>query len=234
MRTRTALIAAAAAALLVAACGGDDSSAAKSDTSTSVTAKPFDHTADEITDDTADDGASTVACGSRSTDPDELEALLPTSVPAGFEQQPDDVGDTGPSDLAKAIRDDGEDDARAVLTDAGFLRGYQRLWVDDDDSELIAFIYEFCDDAGAAAYKARDDAFGADGTTAFTPAGVPGASGYSATDESGLRFAQVQVTSGHFLVQGMADGSADLLNDAQVQGLAADLTKALVAEVSAA
>jgi hypothetical protein len=34
-----------------------------------------------------------------------------SSVPVGFVAQPDAVGDTGPSDLAKAARDDGQPDA---------------------------------------------------------------------------------------------------------------------------
>ena len=59
-----------------------------------------------------------------------LEALVISSVPVGFVAQPDAVGDTGPSDLAKAARDDGQPDALQALRAEGFVRGYQRLWLD--------------------------------------------------------------------------------------------------------
>src|ERR671924_63589 len=58
----------------------------------------------------------------------ELAKALEIAVPEGYILQPDQVGDTGPSDLEKAVRDDGEDDAREVLTRTRFVRGYQRMW----------------------------------------------------------------------------------------------------------
>ena len=70
-----------------------------------------------------------------------MAKLLITSVPSGYAQQPDSVGDTGPSDLAKAIRDDGSPDARAVLTQDGFVVGYQRLWRTADKREIIVFLF---------------------------------------------------------------------------------------------
>jgi hypothetical protein len=85
----------------------------------------------------------------------ELEALLITSVPAGFSVQPDAFGDTGPSDLAKAIRDDGEPGAARVLRRDGFRRGYQRLWMSPARKQIIVFIYQFAAPTGAADYYHR-------------------------------------------------------------------------------
>jgi hypothetical protein len=65
------------------------------------------------------------------------------------------VGDTGPSDLAKAISDDGEADAEQFLTDGRFRRGYQRLWSNAADERVVVFVYEFCDVAGATGYGER-------------------------------------------------------------------------------
>jgi len=88
---------------------------------------------------------------------EDLARRLITDVPAGFDLQPDDVGDTGPSDLAKAVRDDGQPDAAQQLKAEGFLRGYQRLWMDDADDQVIAFIYQFSTSTGARAYYSRSD-----------------------------------------------------------------------------
>jgi hypothetical protein len=80
-----------------------------------------------------------------------LEALLIAKVPAGFVRQPDDFGDTGPSNLAKAARDDGEPGAVKALRAERFLRGYQRLWMNAADDQIIVFLYQFVDTSGAAA-----------------------------------------------------------------------------------
>jgi hypothetical protein len=47
----------------------------------------------------------------------ELEALLVKTVPTGFIAQPDSVGDTGPSDLAKANSGAVADYRRSVRSD---------------------------------------------------------------------------------------------------------------------
>ena len=99
------------------------------------------------------------ACGGggdgRSTDPSELEPLLVTEVAPGYAVQPDHVGDTGPSDLEKAVRDQGGTEAdRAFLVDHGYRRGYQRLWTDDDANPVVVFLYEFDDEEGATAEAA--------------------------------------------------------------------------------
>src|SRR5687768_7539691 len=85
----------------------------------------------------------------------ELSKALQISVPDGYMLQPDEMGDTGPSDLEKAVRDDGEDDARDVLTRTRFVRGYQRMWSRSEDDEIIAYVYQFADHAGAVEYTNR-------------------------------------------------------------------------------
>lgn len=86
---------------------------------------------------------------------EDLSKALNMSVPEGYILQPDEVGDTGPSDLEKAVRDDGEDDAREVLTRTRFVRGYQRMWSRSEDDEIIAYVYQFADHAGALEYTNR-------------------------------------------------------------------------------
>ncbi len=84
---------------------------------------------------------------------DELEETLDISVPDGYERTPDNVGDTGPSDFEKAVRDDGAADARDVLTRTRFVRGYQRMWAGaGEDDEIVAYVYQFADTAGALEY----------------------------------------------------------------------------------
>jgi hypothetical protein len=110
---------------------------------------------------------------------DDLSRLIITAVPAGYTIQPNEVGDTGPSDLAKAVRDDGGNDARSVLTKDGFVRGYQRLWNKTDNDQVIAFLYQFNDHAGALDYAQRGIAEVAKGDKGVTvaPFDVPGIEG---------------------------------------------------------
>lgn len=87
----------------------------------------------------------------------DLEKLLLTRVPPGFRVQPDNLYDTGPSTLAKAIRDEGgtRAAARALRAD-GFVRGYQRLWAAQPASrQILVFLYQFKTAAGANAYYRR-------------------------------------------------------------------------------
>lgn len=118
---------------------------------------------------------------------DDLARALVVSVPAGYELAPDDVGDTGPSDLEKAVRDDGEADAREVLTKDGFIRGYQRMWLNQDEDEIIVFLYRFADHAGALHYTQRtiEGTQGGDEGLEITPfdvSGIEGAVGTTASD----------------------------------------------------
>jgi hypothetical protein len=69
--------------------------------------------------------------------------------------QPDSVGDTGPSDFTKAVLDDGSPDAASALTADIFVRGYQRLWMNPAQDQIVVFLYQFHDAAGARAYYRR-------------------------------------------------------------------------------
>jgi hypothetical protein len=125
--------------------------------------------------------------------------------------QPDQVGDTGPSDLEKAIDDDGEDDARDVLTRTHFLRGYQRMWSRSEDDEMIAYVYQFADHAGAVEYTNRLTADAGAQTPgvsigAFTVPGIDGAVGVNGSDPT---FATSSVTfvKGPYSVQMVVNGA---------------------------
>jgi hypothetical protein len=105
-----------------------------------------------------------------------LEALLITDPPAGYRRQPDSVGDTGPSDIAKAIRDDDEADAKQSLIAEGFVRGYQRMWATASGDQIVVFLYQFASAAGASGSFRRwvslEAPSGSD-TTVFAPTGLP-------------------------------------------------------------
>ena len=85
----------------------------------------------------------------------DLSKTLDLAVPEGYLLQPDNIGDTGPTDLEKAVRDDGGDDARGVLTRTRFVRGYQRMWTSPPDDEIASYVYQFADEAGATEYTQR-------------------------------------------------------------------------------
>jgi hypothetical protein len=112
--------------------------------------------ADEVTTTSQPSTTTTrmVACVAGDLDPRSLAPVVVEEVP-GFSRETDDVGNTGPSDLAKAIRDDGERDAERVLNETGFRAGYQRLWTNEAGDELVLFVYEFCRDDGAERYASR-------------------------------------------------------------------------------
>ena len=152
----------------------------------------------------------------------ELEALLVSTVPAGFVVQPDDVGDTGPSDLAKAIRDDGSASAEALRSE-GFVRGYQRLWIGPRDAEIIVFVYQFENEAGATADHKRSTSLlaGEVETTAFTVDGIPGATAISGSADD-ISAAIVAFQTGVFNVQVVANGPALAGLQARVSTIAQD------------
>ena len=164
---------------------------------------------------------------------DDLEgaALEPAMLDerAGFSLQSDEVADTGPSDLAKAIRDDEQPDAATVLADLGFRRGYQRYWTNRAGNELVAFVYEFCDAESAAAYGERVFQI-VPGLEPFEVVGAPGARGMSgsnggalvayatATYETTLVFTLARGAEGTVLLTEVRDRSTALLID-QVEAL---------------
>jgi hypothetical protein len=85
----------------------------------------------------------------------DLAKALNIAAPDGYLLQPDQVGDTGPSDIVKASRDDGGNDAQEFLARTGFLRGYQRMWSRSADDDFVVYLYQFGDNAGAAEYTNR-------------------------------------------------------------------------------
>lgn len=144
-----------------------------------------------------------VACVAGDMDPRLLAPLVVEDVP-GFSQEPDSTGGTGPSDLAKAISDDGQPDADRVLNETGFRAGYQRLWSNNADDRLVIFVYEFCKEDGAQSYAQR-------GATVFERAGAPiqpvvgpsAGSGFTLVDGD-VRGLWLSATSGTVLVQVIA------------------------------
>jgi len=181
------------AALTLAACSGDG--AGKSTAEGQV------------------DGRS--AAGTRSTTAarsmDDLAKKLNISVPDGYMLQPDEVGDTGPSDLDKAVKDDGEDDARDVLTRTRFVRGYQRQWSRSEDDEIVSYVYQFADNAGAVEYTNRltaDTGAQTAGVTVdkFTVDTIAGSVGVNGSDPN---FATSSVTfvKGPYSVQVVVSGT---------------------------
>jgi hypothetical protein len=140
---------------------------------------------------------------------DVLEGRLISDVPAGWEQQPDDVGDTGPSDLEKAVRDDGAGDARQVLTADGFVAGYQRLWA-KGDGQIIDFLYQFDRSEGAVDHNARMAQLNSQPEAGVTEApfavpGIPGATGSHLSGPGGTA-AFVMFTRDGYAVQLRVNG----------------------------
>lgn len=142
---------------------------------------------------------------------EELSQDLDITVPAGYVRQPDSVDDTGPSDLEKAVADDGEDDARDTFTRDKFVRGYQREWVRTEDDEIVSYVYQFADNAGAVDYTKRMTADAGAQTAGvtietFTVPGIAGAVGVNGSDPS---FATSTVTfvKGPYSVQVVVNGT---------------------------
>ena len=145
-----------------------------------------------------------------------LAALMTDTVPDGFVLQPDDVGDTGPSDLAKAVRDNPTPGTKDALVSEGFVGGYQRLWVKrttDDHDELILFLYRFNSADGATAewtrLSDRSNASAAEPMMPFTPAGLPDGSSVGFEASKGAKHAvSIGVHDGVHLVLVISNGTA--------------------------
>jgi hypothetical protein len=140
-----------------------------------------------------------------------LAALLITALPAGFQQAPDTAGGTGPTDLAKAARDDGHADATQVLTGDGFVMGYERAWT-SGRSDIIEGLFLFKSPAGADSWRARDliedvNPPAGDRVSPFIPAGIPGGAGLTLTGKDGPA-AVLVFAKGDFQVHLEAEGAA--------------------------
>ena len=157
---------------------------------------------------------SSIQPATANTTAGQLEAKLIANLPTGYVQQPDAVGDTGPSDLAKAIRDDGEPGAGSALRAANFVAGYQRLWLDADQGEIIDYVYQFQTPLGAKAYYDREKALLPVGAPSkpkpFTVAGLPGTESMGATfhqGAAGYDTALAMTLVGKYLVQVACNGT---------------------------
>jgi hypothetical protein len=135
----------------------------------------------------------------------DLAKALNIAAPEGYLLQPDQVGDTGPTDLAKASRDDGGDDAQDFLTRTGFVRGYQRQWMRTAGDDFVVYLYQFGNNAGAVEYTNR---LTTEATTAtpgmtieqFAVPGINGAVGVNASDPT-LASSSVTFVKGPYSVQ---------------------------------
>ena len=141
---------------------------------------------------------------------EELGKALRISVPDGYVLQPDQVGDTGPSDLEKAAHDDGGDDAHDMLTRTGFVRGYQRQWSRSDTDEILVYVYQFGDNAGATEYTNRltaDATAAAPGVTVttFTDPAINAAVGVNTSDPT-FGSSSVTFVKGPYSVQVVVNG----------------------------
>jgi hypothetical protein len=183
-----------------------ESTSTSVDDSSTVPTSPSDTTTDE--------------CRPGDLDPTDLEPLM-LAERDGFDLEPDDVGDTGPSDLAKAISDDEQPDAAAVMQELGFRRGYQRYWTNSAGGGLVVFVYEFCDGLGAVGYGNRVFDF-VDGLTPFEVVGATGARGISGTRDGAL-VAYASRVAGPTLVLTVASGPEGTVLLREVQSRATAL-----------
>lgn len=156
---------------------------------------------------------------------EELEEKLDISVPDGWRRTPDPVAETGPSDLEKAVRDDGAPDARDVLTRTRFVRGYQRMWTAAGaDDEIVAYVYQFADSAGALDYTSHLNAglvTPSEGVT-VTPFDVPeieAAVGVNIA-EPGFSSSSVTFVKGPYSVQMVVNGSSPAVLEVLAAALA--------------
>jgi hypothetical protein len=109
-------------------------------------------------------------------------SLLLTDVGPEYVQVPDDQrAGLGPLDLDAAARVEADTSAeRSLLATRGFRRGLARAWRTQAGDELYQAVYEFGDEAGAAAYL-QDGLITLEGSgaTRYPVEGVPGATGFS-------------------------------------------------------
>lgn len=110
------------------------------------------------------------------------EALLLTDVGAEYSRVPDDRRPgLGSLDLDTAARVEADTAAeRSLLATRGFRRGLARAWRTASGDEVYQAVYEFRDEAGAAAYL-QDGLITLEGSGAerYPVEGVPGATGFS-------------------------------------------------------
>ena len=145
---------------------------------------------------------------------DDLAKALNISAPDGYMLQPDQVGDTGPSDVVKASKDDGGADAQEFLTRTGFLRGYQRMWSRSESDDFIIYLYQFATPAGALEYTNRlaADAMTPESDVTLGQFEVPALGGAMGVNATAKAFANSSVTfvKGPYSVQVVVNSTTPL------------------------
>jgi hypothetical protein len=141
---------------------------------------------------------------------DDLAKVLKIAAPDGYTLQPDNVGDTGPSDIVKAAKDDGAADASDFLARTGFVRGYERMWSRSTSDDFVIYLYQFGNPAGAAEYTKRLTADATAPTADVTLAQfrLPDVSTAVGVNATGKDFATSSVTfvKGPYSVQVVVNG----------------------------
>jgi hypothetical protein len=203
MRVPPILAAAAIAIALsvgAAACSGSDSSSA---TTTAASAPSTG----------AAEGSSTSASSSTTVPPstvtttavtNQLAAQTLLDIPS-FTLQSETDTNSGPSDLAKAAREDNSAGAQAELTADGYTGGYRRVWAGSSSDAIIAILYQFATPDGAKHYLDYSLAGLPANTQHFDVPEVPGGTGLATTASDSAAAAVVGV-QGPYLYQVVADG----------------------------
>ena len=161
----------AAAALLAACTGGDDRRDDDGDAGRGAASS----TTAPAQGDVAAGGDLSASTGALA------DVLLPEVGPEYHRVHDDARPGLGPLDLEAAARAEADTSAeRALLTTRGFRTGMARAWRNQAGDELYQAVYEFRDEAGAAAYL-KDGLITLEGRAAelYPIDGIPGASGFS-------------------------------------------------------
>ncbi|MGO9875607.1 MAG: hypothetical protein ACLPVY_17625 [Acidimicrobiia bacterium] len=145
-----------------------------------------------------------------------LATLILDTVPSGYTRDPDDVGQTGPTDITKAALDDVSPTARHALVVTGFVGGYQRQWTSSDGYTIDQdFLYQFQTAEGAQGYAQhwRETLLATNqgvSLGSFTPGFIPGAFGLEGKDSTGST-AVVMFAQGDYAVEATVNGGSALI-----------------------
>ncbi len=144
-----------------------------------------------------------------------LATLMLDTVPSGYTRDPDDVGQTGPTDITEAALDDVSPTARHALVVTGFVGGYQRQWTSSDGYTIDQdFLYQFQTAKGAQGYAQhwRETLLATNqgaSLESFVPGFIPGVFGLEAKDSTGST-AVVMFAKGDYAVEATVNGGSAL------------------------
>jgi hypothetical protein len=143
-----------------------------------------------------------------------LAGFLLKTVPSGYAKLPDRLSDSGPTNLAKAIRDEASQGGAAQLRQSGFVSGYQRVWaIGDGATQNVIFLYRFATPAGAAAYalnRAKElNAAPSNGPIVRFAPPMPGSIGLHSESPT-LSFSAVVFSKGLYSVQAVSSDAAKI------------------------